>query len=834
FPDLGDLLNFKDVSFADIVAAFQKLVDYLDGVSKFGFLQDKLPLINRSVSDLLHAAGELGEKVADFQEVLTVQKLKDEIVRALALDPADVDVMIDPADKKAISVNLKFKPVEFHENVNLNFDLASLLDQAGGGALVDALANVANISGDGQLKVDADATFNLHFGIDTNGTLPVPFLYDDTSASVNAQISTPTPLDFTANVLVLSAKIAGGTVGLHKEGDPALPATFTLAMAPDNTDHRYTLDELIPPGGALSPTNFNASLDGAGELNLPFQFPVGTPIGALRIRVPELDKLFAGDDNAVVIDETPDFAQILQDFDLLNNLDSLIEGLDKLLGLLQGALDSSTFAQNLPLVGSHMKDGADVIEQFRAQVISRLKILFNTTDPKNVDFVKAKLVEALGPILLDGPDAGTDVSVSDIAALVTPSDVRFDFKIGFDPDDQRINFDVGLPGLGLSAKGQVDVDMGFSFDVGLGLDKTRGVYFRTDTVDELKLDFNVNVANFDAAASFLGLVKIKAEDRGSTFGGMFSVDLRDDDGKLTFAELGSASLTSKLDAGANLNIYLAGALGSSGAFPSISSNLSVQWGFGSSPLPHTPVVALNNVELDAGSFFSDFVLPAVQKIQTVLKPFESIVEFLQKPLPGISKIQILKDLFDDNEDGKITMIDLAVLAKRIPPNFQKFLDAYEHIVDLLNKLTQASDASGEVIKLGNLPLSSVDFRNPGAAATVAIGDQPTVDAAQQLQDAGAPGAANFVRASLQSAPGAGLQFPLISQPSLIFKLLMGQGDVDLFTYDMPELSLGIELFKTIPVYSVGAASINVVIRGGVDATIDLGFGYDTHGLKLYK
>src|SRR5207237_4445697 len=75
FPDVGDALNFDKMSFADILAAFHKLVDYLNGLSSFGFLKEKLPLINKSVSDILNFAGKVGDDVEKLSEVLTVQKL---------------------------------------------------------------------------------------------------------------------------------------------------------------------------------------------------------------------------------------------------------------------------------------------------------------------------------------------------------------------------------------------------------------------------------------------------------------------------------------------------------------------------------------------------------------------------------------------------------------------------------------------------------------------------------------------------------------------------------------------------------------------------------------
>src|SRR5205823_2468250 len=130
---------------------------------------------------------------------------------------------------------------------------------------------------------------------------------------------------------------------------------------------------------------------------------------------------------------------------------NLIDGLDKLLALLQSLLNSGAFAQNLPLIGSHLKDGAQAIEKFRTDVIAPLKTAFGAPDPKTVDFVKTKLAEVLGSFLLDSPDDADTLpgGAGDIHSTVTNDDIRFDFKIGFPKIHELLDFGLGLPGLGL-------------------------------------------------------------------------------------------------------------------------------------------------------------------------------------------------------------------------------------------------------------------------------------------------------------------------------------------------------------------------------------------------
>lgn len=71
---------------------------------------------------------------------------------------------------------------------------------------------------------------------------------------------------------------------------------------------------------------------------------------------------------------------------------------------------------------------------------------------------------------------------------------------------------------------------------------------------------------------------------------------------------------------------------------------------------------------------------------------------------------------------------------------------------------------------------------------------------------------------------------VIFKPENIFKLLLGQPDVTLVTYDLPEFAFGFEYLQEFPVWG----PLSVTLRGGFSGGVDLGMGYDTHGLEQFR
>lgn len=72
-------------------------------------------------------------------------------------------------------------------------------------------------------------------------------------------------------------------------------------------------------------------------------------------------------------------------------------------------------------------------------------------------------------------------------------------------------------------------------------------------------------------------------------------------------------------------------------FPTVYGNLIVDWPFlpGSRPSGGQPLVAINNVRIDIGSFFKQVVNPVASKVMAIIGPAGTVVRSLNTPLPGI-------------------------------------------------------------------------------------------------------------------------------------------------------------------------------------------------------
>src|SRR5262249_23068375 len=151
-----------------------------------------------------------------------------------------------------------------------------------------------------------------------------------------------------------------------------------------------------------------------------------------------------------------------------------------LLKTIQDALDAKVFGVSLPLVGTKLKQGAQFIQDIRDHVIAKLKALPDQT----LEAVQQAIFDSIGPrgghnLTLDPnfndaggdgvPDATPDFH--DVPFTMTADSVEFKLVIHktkalVDTSANPINFDIGFPGLGLKASGNVIIETGFDFTLG--------------------------------------------------------------------------------------------------------------------------------------------------------------------------------------------------------------------------------------------------------------------------------------------------------------------------------------------------------------------------------
>ncbi|WP_428938046.1 hypothetical protein [Fontivita pretiosa] len=830
FVNLEDALNFEGLTFDTILAALQQVVDYLGKLRGFGFLNNDLPLLNVSVGEALDYAQRFNEKLQQLRDnpAGSVQTLAAAIEAQFGLPAGSVQVSLDGDNLKT---QLEFKP-HFDVARSLNFDIGSLLSLASGP--VANLGGVLNISGSASLSLVADAELKLDLGVDLSDPLnPVPFLYDTTKLSINGGI----------NAMIPQLTVAIGPLGAEiRNGSASLTADFDAVLLDVDMDGRHLFSELA----TLRAQDVKVDLAGMAHVDLPIYFPIGTALmPSLVIDIPSLAELFRGTPGSVTLVSAPDLSGALN-LDLLNDLSGLLDGLDRLLALLQGALDSKAFGRNMPLVGTKLKDGAQVIGTFRSDVINRLRPFFEAADPKNVSYVRNALFSVLGPgtgglNVLGDLNGDTLITADDIRVVMdhptAPNDVRFDLLLSRDPVviSTPLNLDIGIPALRLQTNGSVNVAMGFDFAMGIGLNRSRGVYFDTTAANELKLDFDVSISGFTGAGQ-LALLKISAADSTSNpthFGGMFTVDLADADNKLTINELGAAAITARLNATANVNLGLNVSFGNDARFPSLLSDFRLNWVFDNDTTDAVfggaPRVAFENIRLRLGSFFSNFASPVLGEVKRVLAPLQPLVDLLDTNVPMLAKVDSVRNFFDINRDGVVKMRE--VVQKLDPSPVFSFIDGITALNNLVNAIPGGS-TSYELV-LGRFDLNNVpDLRNLTSLENTTLTNltQANVNAQLQSQAPGFASALNNPNLGTPGSAGGGkFEMPIIQSPAQVFKLLLGQ-DVELFRWQMPVLDLNLSIQKSFPIIGPIAATFG----GAVGIRASVGFGYDTFGLREWR
>ena len=308
-------------------------------------------------------------------------------------------------------------------------------------------------------------------------------------------------------------------------------------------------------------------------------------------------------------------------------------------------------------------------------------------------------------------------------------------------------------------------------------------------------------------------------NRASNFRGTFGVDLVDpnnDDGKLTTGEIFAVRDFSdivevKLDGVADLNFQFLIDMNGVDFFPSLRTNFGLDWVIGLDEGFAKPTIQFTDVEMNLGEFFDGFVDPVLGQVQDVIEPLQPVIDAITAPLPVIS----------DLAGMGLSAVDLAKLYGGTA-KIAGFVDGVAQVVSLINSLPDLG--TSEWVNVGG-------FRFDADTSRIVEVFGPAQAIFDRIRDA----ASSFDPSQLSSGEDAGsdqlrLDFPILTNPSLLFDLLLGQ-DVDLFTLELPtfEVDASVRQFYPIPAFPILGAEV----RGNVGAEIDFAFGYDTTGLRRF-
>lgn len=855
FNNFGDLLSLRDLSTANIVALLIQGSEFIGNLSSHDVLGATIPLLNRSVGDLLSFAGEFADTLSRWTEqgYVALDVLEAALAEALRLDPADLSISLDlTGAHPALRLDLTLaSTLPGGTQVPLNVDLSSLG--------IGGISRLLDVGSAGLLDVQGDVQFALSLGLDlSNPVAPMPFMYASSAMEAGLR-AVAQDLQFNAALGALGIYVGSeaqpGLAVLSSDGTTSGGnATFTVAF--DEPTARHYFDSALWSSLAIDVT-------GAATASLPIFFPTQTtPLDPLH---PSLE-LAIGDladpIGTFSVVSSPDFLSIIDNLDLTANLESLIGGWSGMLLLLEQAMAGEVLGVKLPLIGDKLIEASLFIRYLRENVVSAIE----AAPERSAMVIQQKLFDALGPgglgYLLDY-DGNSLITLDDVALIASTEEVRFDMRLGSDLIEFALplDLDLGIPYLGLEVDGTVNARVGFEMDLGFGVSRSDGVYFDVTAEDDMVVYFDVDVPVLEATGQ-LGFLQIDvsqlnradltdaqlsasgvdladAVTRATTgavnaFRGGFVVLLDDPsgDGKLTLAELAAASafgsiVSARLTADASLHLDLMASLGGSASFPSIGSGLHLYWNFSDATdyVLGSPTIEFVDVQLNLGEFFTDLFGPIISTIDSVIDPVRPILDVLTAPIPVISDLA-----------GDVSLIDLGRLFGY--GQAADFVAALSAIGDLAN---MPSFGSGLFISLGGF---SVDYDQSGSATITPDGDAAVYDLANALAGTGDSSAQNYFNAmqSLNAAPllaqtgekppadsESRLDIPLLSNPMSAFHLLLGKTDVALITYDMPSLGLEFTYSQYFPI----VGPLGARISGTIGASADFAFGYDTQGFFDY-
>jgi len=826
YIDFDALLDFESLDSLDLQSIFQSVSDFFD-TSANSNLGDSIPLLDKAFNE-----------IAQWWDSLTIDSILDQLGSSGLLQTLEqqieaklADVFQQPGDYLTLSYesrDLRFAfnfAESFSPSINMNFNLGDIAQLVGVTGL-DAVGNLVDVQGSGALSVNANTNLNLVFGVDlTNPGNPQGYLHDSSLLTADL-LATGTGLNFSAALGPLGIFIKDGTATIDNGAGGA--AVFALGFTPNAVNgNRYHLNQLNS-----SIVDFTHTAEASATL------PVYYPTQSNRLS-PDISFITTDilNMNAVNTSLTgPDLEIQMTSIDLVNELDVLIDALDYVLTNTQNLLNSDVFSQVLPFIGDQLKDAAgNLITDVKDEILAELRTRF--ASDSSATAVRQALFAVLGsdpgglnlldPTFHDSDgDPGTTDTVSELADITYDptdgSEIKFKMRLvdTLYTENLPLGFDLGLPGLGLEmdANSAVQLDLGYQYDFGFGVNLDQGFYLDTSSANEFIIDLNATIPGFSGTAS-LGFLQLDINDRASdpsSFVGQFGIDLMDADNKLYFNEMAIGGFGNIFDASlsatADINLDLVASIAANASFPSLLADLDIDWAFDPSQglSGGVPTVAFGNVKMDLGEFFSDFVQPIISNIESTLKPLEPVIDLLTTPLP------IIKDFFDD-----ATLLDLARLY-----GYDKTADFIEAAADVLHLIDGFGVLNDSVYyDMGGFDFTGFDLRSTVNLPSLDISGNLTSSTVAQPSDL-----SSFINRTHTIRKG-GMAFPIIEDPLKVFGLFLGK-DVDFFTYTMPTFSADFSYWEAFgPVFS--PPPIYITLSGGLGVEANFSFGYDTYGIRNY-
>ena len=919
--DRAGFFDFTNLTSGSVFDALRAVASQLSALTGGGPLGVKLPVINKTLGELLDFGDTYLSKLgnpADSLKPPTAQDLAEYLANQSG-GPVTTRVLPD-----AVEFTFTFSRTET-KTIPLQADL-------------EALGGLFAVNSSGNITFSLTPTLTFTLGIKTQSDLAIDDrVYLNTSAPGEFSVAGIANAGYDGNVngaLSGTASLAGvNALGIVKARVRANPAA-TLDLIEPSGDNRLFLREIRdnlgnlsalvtgsmtgliqavlplrvggtadvtpPTSGTTDPGTAWVSVLGklSNAANLDFN-PAATQIihntgAAVSTSIADNDprvsatqmKVYAyGVDGLFTLPEIPDLNSLANSDDLLKQIPA---ALHTIADLLQGKVAG----QNLPLIGTALRDFSTALFGTAANDISNY--LHTAASALSPETLRQALFAVLGPSGLNALGDWTgdgQLTAADVPLVSDSQHIQLNVWLKKDTSTNLINLDsnFGFSGLGIKLKdatlvGYAKVDS----VIRLGFDKTIGFYLDTNdssqpagrgVTDEFYVDAGVTIPNTFVAEGTLGFLVLKATPTTPSVGGTnalglnFKVNLKDPsrngNGRLAVSELNQLFssprqlIDAKLDVGIHLGLALSLGFAATDLAPSLKSALYLDWSFlngdplrGEFNFGTSPTVRFGDVRLDLGGALNTILGPIMKALDAPLAAVRPIFDVFNLPIPGIADLAqsfpefasaLDLDLITANPGGTVGDV-VAIALKYILPGgeqINKIIDIVANVQKVVDKFRLNSSGTGVEINFGALDLGTTDIRRTDTKnldINQFLGGNSTLlnDATNAIR-----GVANSVGGPLGDTMNSFLdtalielkgrtrkmfEFPLFDNPRLGLQLLFGK-DVDLFKFQPPRLSGQFDKSLTLPFPLF--PSLGVEPYFAMAYTVDLSAGFDTLGLRRF-
>lgn len=524
---------------------------------------------------------------------------------------------------------------------------------------------------------------------------------------------------------------------------------------------------------------------------------------------------------------------------------------DSYLSDVQASINSTVQAAPAPFIGDalakELGSSPETSTQFAGMISQRIEadsIAANST----VASVRSQLMQSFG-IENDAIEVIGEDGDSDIRFIVTLT--------GSSSYDEGVTLDlVGAdPEIDLRAGGedQVTLDVAWQYRLTFGVRETDGVsqfYFDDTSANEVVIDFTSTIKqNFDGGRGKVGVffgnigvdqdVDANNQPTVSQFTGRYTLDvLRQADGATRVAGELTGIGQANLDIRGSMAPDFDGmggedqplidlALNADGTVSyttniKFSADGDVDW------TDNLVDVQLQDVSVDLGKIYNDFVDPLIGDLQDNLRPLKPIVDFLNAPIPVIS------DVYRIAGKGAVTALDLI-------PDANKRAELRQTLT-ILNAILNyrgLDNAGGQTDE----PLLSFSLSKSGLDSNSAAEQQ--ADRESRLEYFRNKDNLSIELADKHKNPedhaewksslawnaefGGAIDLPFLTNSDSLVGFLLGDANSDFFTFDF-DADIQAVLEVDVPIVPL-ANLVSLVGNISVGLKVNLDGGYDATGLN---